>query len=607
MIQQMRNNAATIMWIVIIAFVATIVFAWGMDLTGHTKTRNVVGKINGKEIPINYFEKMVEQERQKERERSGGADLPPYQNRMIPRQVWETEVNRVLLNEAFAKMQLGASSEELFEYIKKNPPPEVYKVPQFQTDSVFDTVKYIQFLNDPRAYENEGMRMLESYTRDMLIPMQTLRILLSFQGFPTQCEIAYQYRAENEKTVFEYAKCATANLPVDSSEIPVTMVQRFYSEHADSFHAEEQSDLYFVKVPKTATEKDAQLIYNELMEVRKKINNSDSLLQEEAKLESDDEGSASRGGDLGWISKGVMVPQFDSAAFSLTLGEVSLPIRTQFGYHLILVEKRETKDGKLQVKARHILRKISPSAETMDRLNAQADTLHKIISADGIKAIMKKGSLYPTDSTGLFKRGDAVPKTGFLSGAASFAFNHEVDEVSDIFENEDGYYIFQVKQQLKKGLQPLPVVKDKIVQILKDSVRLQKAEKRFDEALKKMTDKSDVLSLSKIDPIIVTGKSDSVTRVQYVPQVGFDNQAIAAAFALKDGKVSAIIRTKDALFVVKPLWHKIIETIPWNSNEIMGLRQKMESEASQKLYYDWYLDAKSRAAIVDNVNQFYMD
>jgi hypothetical protein len=138
-------------------------------------------------------------------------------------------------------------------------------------------------------------------------------------------------------------------------------------------------------------------------------------------------------------------------------------------------------------------------------------------------------------------------------------------------------------------------------------VRLQKAEKRFDEALKKMTDKSDVLSLSKIDPIIVTGKSDSVTRVQYVPQVGFDNQAIAAAFALKDGKVSAIIRTKDALFVVKPLWHKIIETIPWNSNEIMGLRQKMESEASQKLYYDWYLDAKSRAAIVDNVNQFYMD
>ena len=94
MIQQMRKNAATIMWVVIVTFVATIVFAWGMDLSGRTKVHNTVGKINGKEIPINYFEKMVEQERQKERYWTGGADLPPYQSRMIPRQAWETEINR---------------------------------------------------------------------------------------------------------------------------------------------------------------------------------------------------------------------------------------------------------------------------------------------------------------------------------------------------------------------------------------------------------------------------------------------------------------------------------------------------------------------------------
>jgi hypothetical protein len=86
-----------------------------------------------------------------------------------------------------------------------------------------------------------------------------------------------------------------------------------------------------------------------------------------------------------------------------------------------------------------------------------------------------------------------------------------------------------------------------------------------------------------------------------------DNPAVAAAFALNDGKVSDIVRTKDALFVVKPLWHKKIETIPWNGAEIMGLNRKMESESVQKMYYDWYLDAKSRANIVDNVNQFYTD
>jgi peptidyl-prolyl cis-trans isomerase D len=607
MIQQMRDNAATIMWIVIIAFVATIVFAWGMDLTGRTRTRNVVGKVNGKEIPINYFEKKVEQERQQERERSGGADIPPYQNRMIPNQVLETEVSRILLAEAFEKMQLGASSEELFQYIKRNPPQEVYRIPQFQTDSVFDTSKYIQFLNDPRAYENEGMRMLEQYTREMLIPMQTLRILLSFQGFPSQAEVAYQYRAETEKAVFEYAKLNPSSLPFDSAELPGTLVERYYTEHPDSFYSEEQADLYFVKVPKIATVNDEKLIYNELLEVRKKINTNDSLFKEEAKIESDDEGSAGRGGDLGWISKGTMVPQFDSAAFTAPLNEVSLPIRTQFGFHLLFVEKREKKDNKVQAKVLHLLRKISPSSETMDRLNAQADTLHKLISADGIKALVNKQVGVSVDSTGLFKRGDQMPKVGYVSGASSFAFNHEVDDISDIFENEDGYYIFQIKRKLKKGLQPLAVVRDKIVGTLTDSLRLQKAEKRFEDDLKKMADKTDIVSLSKIDPLITTGKTDTVLRAQFIPQVGYNNQAAAAAFALKDGKISGVIRTKEALFVVKPLWHRLLETIPWTGNEIAGLRQKMESEAGQKMYVDWYLGLKTRAKIVDNVNQFYMD
>ena len=265
------------------------------------------------------------------------------------------------------------------------------------------------------------------------------------------------------------------------------------------------------------------------------------------------------------------------------------------------------KDGKLQAKVRHILRKISPSTETLDKLTAQADSLHKMIAADGITALLKKPGAYPVDSTGLFKKGEAVPKTGYLSGVASFAFNHDVDEESELFENEDGYYIFQIKQKIKKGLEPLSVVKDKIVQVIRDSLQVQKAQKRFADAEAKMSDKTDLASLAKIDPLMVTGKADSVNALRYVPQVGINNQAVAAAFALNDGKVSGVIRAKDALFIVKPFWHKRIETIPWNSAEVSSLRNKMESENAQKMYVDWYLGLKSRAKIVDNLNQFYMD
>ena len=62
-----------------------------------------------------------------------------------------------------------------------------------------------------------------------------------------------------------------------------------------------------------------------------------------AKAESDDTGSGAQGGDLGTFGHGQMVPEFEKTAFSLPVGEISEPIKTQFGYHIIKVDKRDTK------------------------------------------------------------------------------------------------------------------------------------------------------------------------------------------------------------------------------------------------------------------------
>lgn len=64
---------------------------------------------------------------------------------------------------------------------------------------------------------------------------------------------------------------------------------------------------------------------------------------EVAQAESDDAGSGQNGGDLDTFGHGAMVPEFEKAAFALKVGEVSEPVRSQFGYHLILVESHTTK------------------------------------------------------------------------------------------------------------------------------------------------------------------------------------------------------------------------------------------------------------------------
>lgn len=76
--------------------------------------------------------------------------------------------------------------------------------------------------------------------------------------------------------------------------------------------------------------------------VRKRIVGGEDFAKV-AKEESDDAGSGSAGGDLGSFKKGQMVGEFENAAFSLPVGEVSQPIKTQFGYHIIQVRKHDTK------------------------------------------------------------------------------------------------------------------------------------------------------------------------------------------------------------------------------------------------------------------------
>ena len=136
-----------------------------------------------------------------------------------------------------------------------------------------------------------------------------------------------------------------------------------------------------------------------------------------ATLYSEDQGSATKGGELGFLSRGVLVPEFEAAAFRLQDGEISDVVQTKFGFHLIQMISRRGE----QINVRHILLKPSFSTITMNRAKTKLDSITNLIRID---------SLSFEEAAYQFSQDDSKNNGGLLinpqTGTSSFAIE-EID------------------------------------------------------------------------------------------------------------------------------------------------------------------------------------
>ncbi len=601
MISRMREIAPTVIIIVLIAFAGgTIFLSWGMG--GDVGPREqIVAEIEGEKILLRQFDQAVQTERERMQQQAQG-EVPPYQYRMVPQQVMESQINRILMEKAFEEMSVSASVEEVFQYLKRNPPPELVSHPAFQTDSVFDTTKYIQFLNSPNV---EQLVPLEVHAREYVIPAQRIQQFLEAGRVPSQSEVAREYRTKNEKIVYEYLKAGKWSFQVDSAEVTDQMAREYYNKNEDTFREKSQAELYFLKYAKEATEEDVETYRNELLSIRERIRSEESTFAEEAQIESDDEGSAQRGGELGWFGKGTMVPQFEEVAFELDSGEIADPVRTQFGLHLIQVTGRREVDGEQQIQARHILRNIQPTIETLDSLEMIIDSVQDYIDEKGVRAALND---FNFDSTGLFAKGEMIPEIGYLPGAAYFAFTEQEDKKSERLQTTDAYFLLVRKRVVPEGVLPFEDVRGEITTTLLDSLRREEARDYLANALGSASGESSLKVIAEGDTLLTAGVSDTVTRRDFVSGVGSGGLVTNVAFGTEVEKRSDVFKSKQGdYYVVRPMWKDTVDSIPWDSPAISTIRTSLASTARQKAYYDWYLDYKREADIDSRFDEFYMD
>ncbi len=168
---------------------------------------------------------------------------------------------------------------------------------------------------------------------------------------------------------------------------------------------------------------------------------------------SNDDGSAMRGGELGWFGRNVMVPEFEEAAFSADVGRPTKPVKTQFGYHLIEVLERGTGERGGQLRARHILvssdpekRKLKKQTEDLAWAKAKkkaADALARLEAGESFRKVARELS----DEDGALSTGGAPFEPMPWPSKHEVAILSLTDfGVSEIVTDEAGASIYWVRE-----------------------------------------------------------------------------------------------------------------------------------------------------------------
>lgn len=231
------------------------------------------------------------------------------------------------------------------------------KVHQREVDKGIQEVQERSFRQDPETGERRDDKQVEASLRKELegegltweqFSDRIRRQLLIRKAVETEIQGKMKDADDKRlKAAFDTLKTVVAGsteplkaLPEAEASAWGSFAMRLRDTHSERVRVSH----ILVKVPATAsmTEKSAAL--EKAKAIKKKVDDGADFY-EEAKAVSDDAESAARGGDLGWILQGWMPPAFEKTAFSLGVGEVSSPVETEFGWHLVRVQEKKAKEA----------------------------------------------------------------------------------------------------------------------------------------------------------------------------------------------------------------------------------------------------------------------
>ena len=598
MLKAMRQNTKVILWIILAAFVGTIIFAWGMNVTGIKKDgRAVVGVVNDHRITYQEFYRAFQNLYAQAQEQMGQEmDMDVETFRQLREETWNQMVSQILLAEEIEKRKIRVTDEELVNFILNNPPPYLLNNENLQTDGKFDPQKYAAALADPRY----DWRPLENQYRAIL-PLQKLQSMIMATVRVTDAEVLNDYRAKNEKVQIRYVAFHPTDFEIDREEILEEEILAYFDQHREEYHQPRRVNLEYVFLEKAPSQADEDTVRAELEAVRERALEGEDFAELAQAFSQGP--SADEGGDLGFFGRGVMDSSFEAAAFALQEGEISAPVRTTFGWHIIKLLERRVKNGNQEVHAGHILMKVYPSQETMEALLDRLNNLAQRAGEVGLAEAAGDAGLEVRE-TGFFQEGDKfVPGLGRSSDASWFAFSEQKGEIGGPFENETGLFVLSIREQKEPGVPPLEKVGEQVKSAL---IREKQKQLALAEAgdFEHLMESGLTLKEAAQKASLPVEETQPFARRDYVPNIGMANEFVGTAFGIHEGETSGLVETNRGYYFMQLTNREDINLDEFHEQK-ETLKLDLLRKKQNQVYGDWFEELKRKAHIEDYRDRFF--
>lgn len=615
MLKIMRERASSLLIKILLGAIVIVFVFWGVGSFRSQKSGNVA-LVNDQPITVEEYRQSYNNLMEQVRRRFGN-NLNDEMIKMLQlkKQAIDLLINQKLLLQEADKLNFRVSDAELSDSIRK--------IGAFQIDGVFDSKRYNDVLDRNRLTPEA----FEAMQRESLL-MDKVRSFIAGSVKVSDQEVSEWYKWDNAQVNIDFVVFG----PENYKDMTPTAeeIKKFFDAHKAEYKTEPRvkvrylhfaPDAYASKV--NITDEDINEYYMENQEEFKtpatvkarhiliKVD-ADAAPEavEKARIKARDilkmaveggdfadlakkysEGpSKDNGGDLGTFTRKSMVKPFADKAFSMKAGEISDPVRTRFGWHLIKVEKINEASVTSRDEASDEIRKklINDKARTLAYDEAvtvydasvDSDSLVKTVEARNLKLL----------TTDYFTQKNPLR-------FASAAFDLSVMEISDIQEFADGYYLLQVIEKIDGKIPELKDIEKKLGADLIKVKQDEKAKTDADNFLAALKSGKSITDEAKQSNLTV-GTTGFFDRKRSIPEIGYERKISEAAFKLsnKEKTPERVIKGKKGYYVIA--LKEIKEADPEGfDKEKSKIKEKLIEEKKNKAFGEWISRIREKSEI----------